>query len=102
MKIHIPKYDSTNEFERRITNPHQWKIVEDGGPEQCIVCGCWDPTPVGMPAYSMAPITCEPNEFDTRKPDAEEWSKDHDEIMTLDEEIEHLFSDKKENDNENR
>jgi len=76
MKIHIPKYDSTNEFERRITNPHQWKIIEDGGPEQCIVCGCWDPTPVGMPAYSMAPVTCEPNEFDTREPD---------EIMTLDE-----------------
>jgi len=46
-----------------------------------------------MPAYSMAPITCEPNEFDTREPD---------EIMTLDEEIEHLFSDKKENNNENR
>ena len=94
MKIYIPKYNPDNEFERRLTNPHKWVVVHDGGPEQCTQCGCWDPTPVGMQAYSMAPKEC----------DAAEWSKDHepenltgrelDEIMTLDEEIKHLFEDK--------
>lgn len=82
MKINIPKYNPDNEFERRLTNAHKWVIVYDGGPEQCTQCGCWDPTPVGMQAYSMAPKVCEPENL---------ASRELDEVMTLDEEIEHLF-----------
>jgi len=34
--------------------------MNNGGPEQCVKCGCWDPTPIGIPAYFMAPEKCEP------------------------------------------
>jgi hypothetical protein len=30
MKIHIPKYNPDNEFERRLTNAHKWVVVHDG------------------------------------------------------------------------
>jgi hypothetical protein len=54
----IPPYNPLNEFETRISQQHQWQVIYDGGPEQCARCGCWDCTPVGMPAYSMAPKEC--------------------------------------------
>jgi len=65
MHFKLPSYNPDNEFERQITNPssvpnrHHWVIVFDGGTEQCSKCGCWDPTPYGMPAHSMAPEECE-------------------------------------------
>jgi len=60
MKIHLPKYNPDSEFERLINTQHKWRVIHDGGPVQCIKCGYWDPTPVGMPIYSMAPKECDP------------------------------------------